>query len=115
MNSSSPRGALRANWIHILVALAEGDRHGSAIARDVLDQTHGSLRLWPATLYRTLDDMVAEGLIRELEGRDHPEGESERRQFYRMTARGRAELSAAAERMAALAGTARRRLRGAKT
>ena len=114
MNDSSKSGTLRANWFHILVALAERDRHGSAIARDVLDQTHGGVRLWPATLYRTLDDMVAEGLIRELEGRNHPEGESARRRYYRMTTRGRAELSAAAERMAALAGTARQRLRGVK-
>jgi DNA-binding PadR family transcriptional regulator len=106
---------LRQNWFHILVALAELDMHGSAIARDVLDQTGGSLRLWPATLYRTLDDMVEEELIIELQGADHPDGESGRRRYYRATPRGRAELAAAAERMATLAGTARRRLRGARS
>ena len=109
----NPSGALRPNWLHILVSLAEGDLHGSAIARDVLDQTDGSLRLWPATLYRTLDDMVAAGLIIELSGKDHPEGESTKRRYYRATPKGRAELSAAVERMAVLAGTARRRLRKA--
>jgi DNA-binding PadR family transcriptional regulator len=101
---------LRTNWFHILVSLADRDLHGSAIARDVIEQTDGGLRLWPATLYRTLDDMVDDGLIVELTGADHPEGESGRRRYYRAGPSGRAELSAEAERLAALAGTARRRL-----
>jgi DNA-binding PadR family transcriptional regulator len=105
---------MRQNWLHILVSLAEGDMHGSAIARDVLEQTDNRLRLWPATLYRTLDDMVAAGLIVELSGKDHPEGESTRRRYYRATRKGRAELKEAVERMATLAGTARRRLRSAQ-
>jgi DNA-binding PadR family transcriptional regulator len=111
---ASPNNPLRPNWLHILVSLAQGDMHGSAIARDVLDQTESGVRLWPATLYRTLDDMVAAGLILELSGKDHPDGESTRRRYYRATPKGRAELSAAVERMAALAGTARRRLRKAQ-
>ena len=101
---------LRTNWFHILVSLADRDLHGSAIARDVLDQTVGALRLWPATLYRTLDDMVAHGLILELTGPEHPEDKSGRRRYYRATPSGRAELAAEAERLATLAGTARRRL-----
>ena len=112
---TSPGSALRQNWLHILVSLAEGDMHGSAIARDVLDQTDDRLRLWPATLYRTLDDMVAAGLIVELSGKDHPDGESARRRYYRATPRGRTQLTEAVERMSALAGTARRRLRNAQT
>jgi len=111
---TTPSGALRPNWLHILVSLAEGDMHGSAIARDVLEQTDGSLTLWPATLYRTLDDMVAAGLIQELSGKDHPDGESARRRYYRATRKGRTELSEAVERLAALAGTARRRLQNAQ-
>jgi DNA-binding PadR family transcriptional regulator len=114
MSNSSSGAALRPNWLHILVSLAEGDLHGSAIARDVLDQTDGKLRLWPATLYRTLDDMVAANLIVELSGKNHPDGESTRRRYYRATRKGRSELSAAVERIAALANTARRRLRNAQ-
>lgn len=105
---------LRSNWFHILVALADRDLHGSAIARDVLEQTDGGLKLWPATLYRTLDDMVEDDLIVELEPGEQPPGESGRRRYYRATARGRSELAAAADRFSALAGTARRRLRAAK-
>lgn len=110
-----PGGAMRQNWLHILVSLAEGDMHGSAIARDVLDQTGNRLRLWPATLYRTLDDMVAAGLIVELSGKDHPDGQSARRRYYRVTSKGRVELTEAVDRMATLAGTARRRLRNAQS
>lgn len=112
--TESSQGNLRSNWFHILVALAGNDRHGSAIAREVLEQSGGALRLWPATLYRTLDDMVRAGLILELEGADHPDGASGRRRYYRATSHGTAELSAAAERMADLAGTALQRLRGVK-
>ena len=112
MTETSTGRVLRANWFHILTALAQGEMHGSAIARDVLDQTAQELRLWPATLYRTLDDMVAHGLIVELFGEDHPEGASGRRRYYRATPEGRGELAAAVDRMAALLGMARRRLRG---
>ena len=104
---------LRSNWFHVLVALAEKDRHGSAIAQDVLEQTDGALRLWPATLYRTLDDMVTAGLLEELVGERRPKGESLRRRYYAATPKGRRELAAAAKRLAAYAGVARDRLRGA--
>lgn len=103
-------GALRRNWFHVLVALADEDLHGAAIARDVLDQTDGDLRLWPATLYRTLDEMADAGLIAELEGDERPDDASARLRYYRTTTRGRAELRAHVERMASLLGTARRRL-----
>ena len=101
---------LRPNWFHVLVALADEDRHGSAIARDVLQQTDGDIRLWPATLYRTLDHMVDEGLLEELVAGRHPEGESQRRRYYRLTPLGRGELAAAARRMADFSRTARERL-----
>ncbi len=87
--------------------------HGSAIARDVLEQTDGQLRLWPATLYRTLDDMVAAGLIIELSGKNFPNGESTKRRYYRVTPSGLRELAAAVERMTTLASFARKRLRRA--
>jgi DNA-binding PadR family transcriptional regulator len=104
---------LRPNWFHVLAALASADRHGSAIAQDVLDQTAGEVRLWPATLYRTLDEMVAEGLIEELTGARHPEGESQRRRYYRLTSHGKRALAASADQLDAYAGLARERLGGA--
>ena len=104
---------MRTNWFHILVALAERDMHGSDIARDVLERTNGRLRLWPATLYRTLDDLAKAELIVELEGEDRPDGGGGRERYYRITAPGREALSEESERLIALAGAARRRLHGA--
>ncbi len=101
---------LRSNWFHVLVALADQERHGSAIAADVLEQTAGARKLWPATLYRTLDDMVDEGLIEALAGNAHPDGESQRKRYYRCTDDGRRALSEEARRMEAFAGVARQRL-----
>ena len=101
---------MRTNWFHILVALAERDMHGSDIARDVLERTGGSLRLWPATLYRTLDDLADAGLIVELTGSDRPHGEGGRERYYRVTPDGRAALASEAERLATFAFTARDRL-----
>ena len=98
---------------HILVALAGQDLHGSGIVRDVLDQTNGALRLWPATLYGTLDEMESAGHIEELKGTDRPEGVSERRRYYRITPTGRVVLTGEARRLAAMAGVAEQRLRGA--
>ena len=57
---------LKPQWFHILLALSEETRHGSGIVRSVLRQTDGKLRLWPATLYGSLDDLAAKGWIEEL-------------------------------------------------
>jgi DNA-binding PadR family transcriptional regulator len=101
---------LRRNWFHVLVALAERDLHGSAIADDVLDRTGGELRLWPATLYRALDELVQEGFVEELRGDERPVGESQRKRYYRVTPRGRGALADEAQRLEALAREARVRL-----
>ncbi len=104
---------LRTNHFHVLLALADEHRHGSAIADDVLTQTEGSLTLWPATLCRTLDDLVANGFIEELRGSRHPAGESRRRRYYAVTPQGRQALAEAARRMSSLAGVAQDRLKQA--
>ena len=106
-----PAPPLRPNGFHILVALAAEDRHGLAIARDVLEQTAGVLRLWPATLYGTLEQLADDGLIEELrDPGERPEGESERRRYYRITRLGRAALVAELRRLEGLARLARGRL-----
>ncbi len=101
---------LRRNWFHILLALAEKDLHGSAIAADVLDRTDGELRLWPATLYRALDELVEEGFAAPLTGDERPEGESLRKQYYAITPAGRRRLAEEAGRLAELAQVAKERL-----
>lgn len=101
---------LRSNWFHVLVALAGRPLHGAAIAEDVLDRTEGALRLWPATLYRALDELVEAGLVEELAESERPDGESRRKRYYRMTPAGRTAVAGEAARLEALARDARARL-----
>jgi DNA-binding PadR family transcriptional regulator len=105
--TESPR-PLKPHWFHILVALAEGDRHGLAIVRAVLEQTEGSLHLWPVMLQTALQQMTEEGLIEPLDA--PPEGESERRRYYRVTRAGRKAAAAEADRLERLAQHARSKL-----
>ena len=102
---------LKLQWFHILLALSEDVRHGSGIVRSILDQTDGKLRLWPATLYGSLEELVAHGWIEELKGPDdHPEGESRKKRFYRITPIGARILAAEAGRLQSLARTALERV-----
>src|SRR5512140_2385444 len=78
---------------HILLALADEERHGYGIMQDVARQTNDALQLGPGTLYGCLKRMLAAGLVEESDERPDPEivGErhDERRRYYRMTALGR--------------------------
>lgn len=99
---------LKPHWFHILVALAGGERHGSAIVRDVLEQTGGAVRLWPVMLQTALQQMTEDGLIEPLDA--PPDGESERRRYYRLTRAGRKTAAAEADRLERLAHHARSKL-----
>ena len=100
---------LKPHWFYILLALAEGERHGLAVARDVQALSDGAVRLWPATLYGSLEELRSRRWIEELD--EHPEQESERRRYYRITKAGRAMLTEEAERLGRLARLARSRVR----
>ncbi len=102
---------MKRNWFFILVSLAAGDRHGLAIMRDVLELTGGEVRLWPAALYGSLDDLSERGWIEELaDAGRRPKGESERKRYYRITAAGRAALAEETDRLAGLVRAARGRM-----
>jgi DNA-binding PadR family transcriptional regulator len=102
---------VKTNTFHILVALIGDDKHGLGIVRDVLEQTDGAIHLWPATLYGALEQLADEGLIAELGPRgEHPEGESERRRYYRLTKSGRTAVLAEVKRLERVADVARTRL-----
>ena len=104
---------MRRHWFYILLSLADRDRHGSAIMRDVLELTGGELKLWPVTLYGTLDELHEQGLIRAL---DQPppgaEDESARKRWFRITAVGRRTLAAEVARLEDTVQVATRRLAG---
>lgn len=104
---------MRRHWFFILLSLADRDRHGSGIVRDVLDLTGGELRLWPVTLYGSLDELRESSWIRELaSGPDEEENRGHRR-WFRITPQGRRALAAEIERMNALVTVAQRRLASA--
>jgi DNA-binding PadR family transcriptional regulator len=102
---------LKTQWYFILLALASGDRHGLAIAREVLALSGNSLRLWPATLYGALEDLADRGWIEELGDAGRPADESERRRYYRITRAGRARLRVETDRLAGLVRIARSRIK----
>jgi len=95
--------------MHMLVALAGGPRHGYAIRQEVEARTEGAVRLWPATLYGTLAELVERGLIEETESPGGPDDDP-RRRYYALTAAGRSALAEEAARLEGLAQLARTRL-----
>ncbi|HJT57178.1 MAG TPA: PadR family transcriptional regulator [Ktedonobacteraceae bacterium] len=84
---------------HILLALVGCDRHGYGIMQEVNGYTEGKLRLGPGTLYRSIKQMVAEGLIIELDERPDPAIDDQRRRYYRLTDFGQRVLKAETERL----------------
>lgn len=92
---------------HILLALAEKDRHGYGISQDVLAQTQGRIRLSPGTLYSNLKRMLEEGLIEETRSKPDPADHDQRRRYYRLTPEGRAAAEAEVSRLEQLMRRAR--------
>lgn len=80
--------ALQPATFHILLSLAEEERHGYAIIQDVEATTDGELRLSPGTLYRSIQRMLEQGLIVESNRRPARAFDDERRRYYRITAQG---------------------------
>ena len=106
--SSRRNQTLKPRWFHILLALSDKDLHGSDIVREVLEQSGGELRLWPAMLYGSLEQMVDRGLLEELsDSADRPVGASAKRRYFRITKAGRKLLASEADRMAVMARLAR--------
>ena len=98
---------LPAATFHILMAVADEDRHGYAIIQDVTARTGGELKLSAGTLYRSIQRMLEQGLIIETRDRPAPELDDERRRYYRITTLGAAVATAEATRLAKLVRLAR--------
>jgi DNA-binding PadR family transcriptional regulator len=92
---------------HILMAVADEDRHGYAIIQDVAERTGGELKLSAGTLYRSIQRMLEQGLLVETQERPAPELDDERRRYYRITAFGTAVARAEARRLMQLVKLAR--------
>src|SRR5580658_10147601 len=100
---------LQPATFHILMAVAEDDRHGYAIIQDVAARTGGALKLSAGTLYRSIQRMLEQGLIVETRERPAPELDDERRRYYRIAPFGIAVARAEARRLTQLVGMARAR------
>ncbi len=84
---------------HILLALADRERHGYGIMQEIAARTGGTMRMGPGTLYGSIKRMLADGLIEESGQRPDPELDDERRRYYRLTELGQRVLRAEALRL----------------
>jgi DNA-binding PadR family transcriptional regulator len=100
---------LTAAALNVLLALADGERHGYGIMLEVRERTGGQVRLGPGTLYGAIKRLKEAGLIEESGTRPDPEADDERRCYYRLTGFGGEVLAAEIERLDGLVRAARRK------
>ena len=100
---------LPVSQLHILLALATGDKHGYAIMKEVEAFTLGAVKMGPGTLYGAVRQMLKAGVIEETSERPDPALDDERRRYYRLTGLGERTLDAEVDRIEQLARTARSR------
>ena len=102
---------LPASVMHIVVALADGEKHGYAIMRDVADLSGGAVRMGSGTLYGSIKRMLDQGLIEEADERPDPALDDQRRRYYRLTGLGQRVCAAESDRLERLVRIARTNLR----
>ena len=111
MNQQTP---LTAAEFQVLVALADGEKHGYAIGKEVALRTDGQVQLRAATLYTVIKRLLEHGFINEHAARPDPALDDERRRYYRLTPRGRKAAETEALRLELIARQARAKLRPRK-
>jgi DNA-binding PadR family transcriptional regulator len=91
---------LKSTWLHILVSVAAGHRHGYVIRQEVERRTDGKVRLWPATLYGALAQLTEAGLLESAEAETAEAADDDaRRRYYALTPLGRKVLEAELHRL----------------
>jgi DNA-binding PadR family transcriptional regulator len=93
--------------LHILLTLAEGARHGYAIAQEIEETTEGQIRMGPGTLYGSIQRMLSSSLIEEAPSRRGTVDDDARRRYYRMTVFGRSVLELELDRLTRIVRSAR--------
>ncbi len=101
---------MKSHWFFILLSVSAAPRYGTAIQDDVRALSDGGVRLWPATLYGSLEELVEQRWLEVVADDERPEGISGRERYYRITRTGRTALKREAARLESLAGIARTRL-----
>lgn len=104
VTSSSPESFLPLTpaVFHILLALADGEKHGYAIMQEVEVSTGGTVTMGPGTLYGSIKRMLAAGLLEESDERPDPTLDDQRRRYYKLTGLGGQAVAAEAQRLAVL-------------
>lgn len=92
---------------HILLVLADGERHGYGIMREIAAYTQGQMQMGPGTLYGSIKRMLTANLIEESDERPDPALDDERRRYYKLTEFGRQVLIAETQRLSDLVRLAR--------
>lgn len=92
---------------HVLMSLADGERHGYAITQEITARTSARMRIEPGNLYRSIKALLDDGLIEEAAGRKTSDADDERRRYYRITHLGRRVASAETARLEALVADAK--------
>jgi DNA-binding PadR family transcriptional regulator len=98
---------LSAPMLHTLLALADGDKHGYAIIKEIARRTNDEVRLSAGTLYTLVKRALADGLIVESDDRPDPALDDERRRYYRLTPLGKSVAQADLARLEAIVEMAR--------
>src|SRR4051794_10122603 len=109
MSGTEGQSLLTPASFHILLVLADRERYGYAIQHEIAEMTEGRLRLGPATLYRTLNQLLAAGWVEEAGDQMTDSPRREYRRYYRLTGTGREVARAEALRLARLAQQAQAR------
>jgi DNA-binding PadR family transcriptional regulator len=102
---------MKPHWFYILLSVSGSPRYGTAIQEDVRDLSDGAVRLWPATLYGSLEELTDSGWLEEVDSDERPAGIAGRERFYRITKAGVRALDLEVARMESLTRVARGRLR----
>ncbi len=102
-----PNQTMRPHWFQILLAVADGPMHGTAIMEEVLERTGGAMKLWPGTLYGSLRELEGAGWLSETSPPKDAPTEGGKRRFYRITSKGRAVLAEEVHRLASFVRAAR--------
>jgi DNA-binding PadR family transcriptional regulator len=101
------RPPLKEKVLHILLAVADGPRHGYSIMQEVAERTDGQVRIWPAALYGTLRELEKDGFIVESDTRPSADEDDERRRYFALTPHGKRVLDAEVRRLEAIVSHAR--------
>lgn len=110
----APYLPLTPAMFQVLVALADGEKHGYAIIKEVARRTEGKVQLRAGTLYAVVKKLADLQWIVESAARPDPALDDERRRYYRLTDRGRAVAMAEADRLEETVAQARAKLRPRK-